>query len=50
MICRLCVEKRKTIKDYTCMLCALGLSMTSGNVVKDPFTGTVHIDLSGVLK
>ena len=32
--------------ETCCVLCAMGLSMDSYNVVKDPFTGTVHIDLT----
>lgn len=44
--CPNCIDKQKTLKDYCCALCALGLSFGSANVIKDPFTVTTHIDLN----
>ena len=45
-ICKDCTEKRKTQPGYTCVICACGLSFGDDNIITDPFTGTVHVDLS----
>lgn len=44
--CPDCIEAQKKMPDHCCALCAMGLNLGADNVVKDPFTGTVHIDLS----
>lgn len=44
--CTKCIEMQKTLVGYCCVLCAIGLKASDGTVVKDPFTGTVTIDLS----
>lgn len=44
--CEDCIEKQKTYSNYCCTLCAIGLNLVSADVIKDPFTGTVHVDLS----
>lgn len=41
-----CVEKQKTSKDYCCVFCAMGITKESDCILKDPFTGTTHVDLS----
>ena len=44
--CKDCVEKQKTTLGYCCVLCATGLKASDDNVVKDPTTNVIHIDLS----
>lgn len=44
--CPECIEKNKTMPGYCCVLCALGLTKASDNVITDPFDGVTHIDLT----
>jgi|GEM_PF-6013995 len=44
--CKTCLEMQKTLKDYCCPICSLGIKLSDDNVIVDPFTKTVHIDLS----
>ena len=44
--CPDCLEMQKKVADYCCMLCALGLDLGSDNVIKDPFTRTIYVDMN----
>ena len=46
--CPDCLAKRKIkgLETWCCVLCALGITKESDNVITDPFDGVTHIDLT----
>jgi hypothetical protein len=44
-VCAKCIEKQKTMPDFCCVFCALGIKEEQQHV--DEF-GTVHIDLASL--